>query len=90
MHSYSYSTFLYILLAIIFIAQFLRESILSYILSLLAIWIYVRHGKGKRRKEILFPLLLVIVVALCGCTLDFIATFNIYNEKVFSVGVFLR
>ena len=84
MHTYSYSKFLYILLAIIFIAQFLRESILSYILSLLGIWLYVYNGKGKRRKEILFPLLLVILVALCGCTLDFIATFNIYDEKVFS------
>lgn len=83
MHTYSYSKFLYFLLVILFIAQFLRESILSFILSLLGIWLYVYKGKGKRRKEILFPLLLVILVALGGCTLDFIATFSIYDERVF-------
>lgn len=88
MHTYSYSTFLYILLAILFIAQFLRESIVSYILSLLAIWLFVYNGKGKEKKGILFPLLLVILVALCGCTLDFIATFNIYDERVFLLCVF--
>mgnify|MGYP003256423134 CR=1 FL=1 len=73
---------LYVLLVSLYAVQFCRDSILSYLQSLILPWLLVIYNSKNQRRLVVFPVSLVILVSLSGIILDIIQTIGIGNRDV--------
>lgn len=73
---------LYVLLISLYAVQFCRDSILSYLQSLILPWLLAIYNSKNHRRLVVFPVSLVIILSSSGIILDIIQTIGIGNRAV--------
>lgn len=67
---------------LLYCLQFFRHHLLSFLYSILSIWIVVVADKKNYRSKLVIPLVACLVLSSVTVVLDVIATFGVINKTV--------
>ena len=83
LHSrFKYSKFLYLLVFTLQISLFLVHNLISYVYSLIALWIIVLHNRCKKHIYFIIPYSICVVISLVTLLLDLLYSLNIISGDV--------
>ena len=88
MISFKYSKFLYLLVFALQISLFFRQNLVSYLYSLVGIWITVLHNRCCKCRYFVFAYSLCILISLLTLLLDLLYSLNIISGDIFqAIGI---
>ena len=67
---------------LLYCLQFFRHTLLSFLYSIISIWIVVVADKKNYRSKLVIPLVACLVLSSVTVVLDVIATFGVINKTV--------